>query len=114
MHFNQLCDAQLQYRQPARPCIGSLELELCPVPPPLFCVSGRTLTVNSKQYSRPQPLSVNPCASGVSQRDVTQHYPALADEADELEEMILEFFEEHVQHKFPDPDCKLSCSILCL
>ncbi|KAA6426686.1 MAG: cell division cycle protein [Trebouxia sp. A1-2] len=41
---------------------------------------------------------------GVSQRDVTQHFPALADEASDLEEIILEFFEEHVQHKFPDPD----------
>ena len=48
------------------------------------------------------------CASGVSQRDVTQHYPALADEADELEELVLEFFEEHIQNKFSDPDCKLS------
>ncbi|KAL0048552.1 hypothetical protein WJX82_005697 [Trebouxia sp. C0006] len=41
---------------------------------------------------------------GVSQRDVTQHFPALADEASDLEEIVLEFFEEHIQHKFPDPD----------
>ncbi|DBB11097.1 TPA: hypothetical protein ACH3X3_006556 [Trebouxia sp. C0006] len=40
----------------------------------------------------------------VSQRDVTQHFPALADEASDLEEIVLEFFEEHIQHKFPDPD----------
>lgn len=44
--------------------------------------------------------------SGVCQRDVTQHFPALADQQQELEEQILEFFEEHIQHKFPGPDCK--------
>ncbi len=62
----------------------------------------------------------------MSQRDVTQHFPALADEADDFEEIILEFFEEHIQHKFPDPDCeqfvlivccdgqKLCCSLSCI
>lgn len=44
--------------------------------------------------------------AGVCQREVTQHFPALADQQDELEESILEFFEEHIQHKFPDPDCR--------
>ena len=48
----------------------------------------------------------------MSQRDVTQHFPALADEANDLEETILEFFEEHIQHKFPDPDCKQSALVL--
>lgn len=45
--------------------------------------------------------------AGVCQRDVTQQFPALADQQDDLEEQILEFFEEHIQHKFPSPDCKL-------
>ncbi len=49
----------------------------------------------------------------MSQRDVTQHFPALADEASDLEEIILEFFEEHIQHKFPDPDCEQSALVLC-
>ncbi len=51
--------------------------------------------------------------TGVSQRDVTQHFPALAGEASDLEEIILEFFEEHIQHKFPDPDCEQSAMLLC-
>ncbi len=49
----------------------------------------------------------------MSQRDVTQHFPALADEASDLEETFLEFFEEHIQHKFPDPDCEQSALVLC-
>ncbi len=51
--------------------------------------------------------------TGVSQRDVTQHFPALAEEASDLEETILEFFEEHIQHKFPDPDCEQLALVLC-
>ena len=46
-------------------------------------------------------------AAGVCQRDVTQHFPALRDQQDDLEERILEFFEEHIQHKFPSADCEL-------
>lgn len=49
----------------------------------------------------------------MSQRDVTQHFPALAEEASDLEETILEFFEEHIQHKFPDPDCEQLALVLC-
>ncbi|KAL3153525.1 hypothetical protein ABBQ38_011856 [Trebouxia sp. C0009 RCD-2024] len=44
---------------------------------------------------------------GACQRDVTQYFPALHGQADDIEELILEFFEEHIQHKFPDPDCEL-------
>lgn len=46
-------------------------------------------------------------AAGICQRDVTQHFPALRDQQDDLEERILEFFEEHIQHKFPSADCEL-------
>ena len=56
-------------------------------------------------------LHVMSC-TGVCQRDVTQQFPALAGEADDLEETILEFFEEHIQHKFPDPDCKIPVDAL--
>ena len=47
--------------------------------------------------------------TGVCQRDVTQHFPALEGQADDIEEAILEFFEEHVQHKFPDNNCERQC-----
>lgn len=51
------------------------------------------------------------CA-GACQRDVTQYFPALDGQTDDIEECILEFFEEHIQHKFPDPDCEHPLSSL--
>lgn len=49
---------------------------------------------------------------GACQRDVTQYFPALPGQTDDIEELILEFFEEHIQHQFPDPDCE--CPLLAL
>ena len=41
---------------------------------------------------------------GICQREVTEHFPGLEDEKDSLTEVLLEFFEEHLEHRFPDPD----------
>ena len=43
------------------------------------------------------------CA-GVSQRHVGEHFPDLEAQKDLLLEQILEFFEEHIENRFPDPD----------
>lgn len=45
-------------------------------------------------------------SAGVSQRDITSFYPQLATQQEELAEIILEFFEQHLQHRFAEPDCK--------
>ncbi|KAK9810430.1 hypothetical protein WJX72_010569 [[Myrmecia] bisecta] len=41
---------------------------------------------------------------GVSQRDITSYYPQLRAQQEELMEIILEFFEEHLEHRFPSAD----------
>jgi hypothetical protein len=57
-----------------------------------------------------QPLGV--CA-GVSQRDVTEHFPALADQRDDLAEELLAFHEECMQTSgFALSDCAQSPSPL--
>lgn len=44
--------------------------------------------------------------AGVCQRDVTSHFPGLAEQQDELSEIILEFYEQHIELRFPDSSCK--------
>lgn len=42
---------------------------------------------------------------GISQRDMT-YYDFLKDLHDELEQKIVDFYENKIQGRFPDPDCK--------
>ena len=55
-------------------------------------------------------------SAGVCQRDVTTHFPGLAEQQDELSEIILEFYEQHIELRFPDSSCKpyLLSTVHCL
>lgn len=44
------------------------------------------------------------CVAGVCQRQVSEHFPGLGAQKDELLEILLSFFEEHIENRFPDPD----------
>ena len=53
--------------------------------------------------------ALNAQSAGVSQRDVTDHFPALAAQTDDLAEALLEFHEQRMQSSgFALPDCARS------
>ena len=49
-------------------------------------------------------LTVLRCIAGVSQREITEHFPGLEAQKRELLELLMEFFEQHIERHFPDPD----------
>ena len=50
----------------------------------------------------PGKLSV--CRAAISQRNILENPDGLQSQGDELREMLLEFFEEHIQDRFPEDD----------
>lgn len=49
----------------------------------------------------------NECLVGISQRDPTQHFPALLDELPVVKAAILDFFGNQIASKFYSPDCAI-------
>ena len=45
---------------------------------------------------------------GISQREIGSHYDFLVKEKANIEQKLVQFYEEKVKNKFPDPDCRNS------
>lgn len=69
------------------------------------CFLKDALTFNRQTAFHPSAKALS-CkfGAGICQRQITEQFPGLEDERESLAEVLLEFFEDHLEHCFPDPD----------